>query len=54
LREIFNWPKETSDPIVLSSAEDGSGIGAAVIASLTIKRLKEGNSIGISKVEGLA
>jgi hexokinase len=54
LREIFNWPKETSDPIVPSSAEDGSGIGAAVIASLTIKRLKEGNSIGISKVEDLA
>jgi hexokinase len=47
LREILDWPKGKKDPIVLSSAEDGSGVGAALIAALTIQRIKEGNSIGI-------
>lgn len=47
LREILDWPKGKRDPIVLSSAEDGSGVGAALIAALTIKRIKEGNVVGI-------
>jgi hexokinase len=47
LREILDWPKGKRDPVVLSSAEDGSGVGAALIAALTIKRIKEGNSIGV-------
>jgi hexokinase len=47
LREILDWPKGKRDPVVLSSAEDGSGVGAALIAALTIKRVKEGNTVGI-------
>jgi hexokinase len=47
LREILDWPKGKRDPVVLSSAEDGSGVGAALIAALTIKRIKEGNLAGI-------
>ena len=47
LREILDWPKGKRDPVVLSSAEDGSGVGAALIAALTIQRVKEGNHIGV-------
>jgi hexokinase len=48
LREILDWGKDQrKDPIVLSSAEDGSGVGAALIAALTIKRIKDGNLHGI-------
>jgi len=47
LREILDWPKGKRDPIVLSGAEDGSGVGAALIAALTIKRVQEGNLVGI-------
>ena len=48
LREILDWPKGVrKDPVVLSSAEDGSGVGAALIAALTIQRIKEGNLAGI-------
>jgi hexokinase len=36
---------------VLSSAEDGSGVGAALIAALTIKRIKEGNLAGIKNTQ---
>ena len=48
LREILDWPKGRRDPIVMSGAEDGSGVGAALIAALTIKRVKEGNLIGVA------
>ena len=51
LREILDWPKGKRDPVVLSSAEDGSGVGAALIAALTIKRIKEGNLAGIKDVD---
>ena len=51
LREILDWPKGKRDPVVMSSAEDGSGVGAALIAALTIKRIKEGNSIGVKNKE---
>jgi hexokinase len=47
LREILDWPKGKRDPVVLSGAEDGSGVGAALIAALTIKRINEGNLYGI-------
>ncbi|KAL9621890.1 MAG: hypothetical protein Q9160_003711 [Pyrenula sp. 1 TL-2023] len=47
LREMLDWEKGKRDPIVLSSAEDGSGVGAALIAALTIKRVAEGNLVGI-------
>ena len=35
------------DPVVMFAAEDGSGVGAALIAALTLKRVKEGNLAGI-------
>lgn len=47
LREILGWEKGKRDPVVLSSAEDGSGVGAALIAALTIKRVADGNLVGI-------
>jgi hexokinase len=47
LREIMDWPKGKRDAIVLSSSEDGSGVGAALIAALTIQRVKEGNTVGV-------
>jgi len=51
LREILDWPKGKKDPVVLSAAEDGSGVGAALIAALTIKRIKDGNLFGIKNQE---
>lgn len=50
LGEILDWPEDGSDgeaPITLTSAEDGSGIGAAVIAAMTMERAKRGNHVGI-------
>lgn len=51
LREILDWPakkkKSERDPIEILAAEDGSGVGAALIAALTMKRVKEGNMAGI-------
>ncbi|KAF2102008.1 hexokinase [Rhizodiscina lignyota] len=54
LRDIFGWGKEVKkDPIVIMAAEDGSGVGAALIAALTLKRAKEGNLAGIRDVDAL-
>jgi hexokinase len=51
LREILDWPEKTNpkeeDPIEILAAEDGSGVGAALIAALTLKRVKNGNMAGI-------
>lgn len=47
LRDIFEWPADEQDPIVIVPAEDGSGVGAAVIAALTEKRLAAGKSVGV-------
>lgn len=47
LRDIFGWADDQEDPIVIVPAEDGSGVGAAVIAALTEKRLKDGKSVGV-------
>ncbi|QGA12590.1 hypothetical protein EYB26_000234 [Talaromyces marneffei] len=38
LKEILEWPEGSSDRISLYSAEDGSGVGAALIAALAIHR----------------
>lgn len=46
LREMLDWTTR-KDPVVLSSSEDGSGVGAALIAALTVKRVKQGNFAGI-------
>ena len=53
LREILDWKKDEKDPISILAAEDGSGVGAALIAALTIKRVKAGNLAGIRNVEGM-
>ncbi|KAI9744050.1 MAG: hexokinase A, partial [Candelina submexicana] len=47
LREILDWPKGKREPIDIRASEDGSGVGAALIAALTIKRIQEGNSKGV-------
>lgn len=52
LREILDWPAGVRDPVDIRAAEDGSGVGAALIAALTIKRIKEGNLAGIKNKEG--
>lgn len=58
LREILDWPEKTNphadDPIEILAAEDGSGVGAALIAALTLKRVKEGNLAGILHPENFA
>lgn len=36
LRDIFDWEGNRLDMIALNSAEDGSGVGAALVASLTL------------------
>jgi len=50
LREIFGWEKGQKDPIQILPAEDGSGVGAALIAALTIKRVQDGVTAGINDV----
>jgi hexokinase len=46
--EVLDWTKHrTADPISITSAEDGSGVGAAVIAAMTLRRAREGNMAGI-------
>ena len=54
LREILDWEpakRGVEDPVNVLPAEDGSGVGAALIAALTIKRVKEGNMAGIKGAE---
>ena len=46
--EVLDWPSDREeDPITITAAEDGSGIGAAVIAAMTLRRAEEGNMAGI-------
>ncbi|BAO41703.1 Phosphotransferase [Kluyveromyces marxianus] len=49
LKDIYDWKVEKMEdhPIKLVAAEDGSGVGAAIIAALTQKRLAAGKSVGI-------
>jgi hexokinase len=51
LREILDWPDKASpdeeDPIEVHPSEDGSGVGAALAAALTLKRAKAGLLAGI-------
>ena len=52
LREILDWTTE-EDPVVLHASEDGSGVGAAIIAALTLQRVKEGNVVGVRNPSGM-
>lgn len=51
LADIFDWKKQgltpANYPIKLVAAEDGSGVGAAIIAALTNARLLKGLSVGL-------
>lgn len=51
LKEILDWPEKTDpkaeDPVEILAAEDGSGVGAALIAALTLKRVQAGNISGV-------
>jgi hexokinase len=57
LKEILDWDDKygngKDDPVEVVSAEDGSGVGAALIAALTIKRVKDGNAHGIKDPAGM-
>ncbi|KAF7189333.1 Hexokinase [Pseudocercospora fuligena] len=48
MAEVMDWSDDrTEDPITITSAEDGSGIGAAIIAAMTMERMKKGDMVGI-------
>jgi hexokinase len=57
LKEILDWPehlgKGRGDPIEILPAEDGSGVGAALIAALTLKRVQQGQNAGIRDPESM-
>lgn len=53
LREILDWPTGTQDKVSIQAAEDGSGVGAALIAALTLKRAKLGNLAGIRDLDDM-
>jgi hexokinase len=53
LREILNWAPNEKDKVDILAAEDGSGVGAALIAALTLKRVKAGNLAGIRNMEDM-
>ncbi|KAK9449628.1 hexokinase-domain-containing protein [Limtongia smithiae] len=50
LKEIFDWPdclRVEDYPIKIVAAEDGSGVGAALIAALTLERMAAGLAVGM-------
>jgi hexokinase len=48
LGEIFDWPKDRrEDPIIMTTAADGSGLGAAVISAMTLQRVQRGDMTGL-------
>jgi len=61
LKEILDWETgrdgkplgKGHDPVEILPAEDGSGVGAALIAALTLKRCREGNLAGIRDAQSM-
>ncbi|WPH00536.1 hexokinase [Acrodontium crateriforme] len=61
LKEILDWETgrdgkalgKGHDPVEIMPAEDGSGVGAALIAALTLKRVQEGKLMGIRDPESM-
>ncbi|KAL6235383.1 hexokinase [Aspergillus navahoensis] len=53
LREILDWAPGEKDKVTIHAAEDGSGVGAALIAALTLKRVKAGNTVGIRNAQDM-
>ncbi|KAF2218061.1 hypothetical protein CERZMDRAFT_92683 [Cercospora zeae-maydis SCOH1-5] len=57
MAEVPDWPEDRKeDPITITSTEDGSGIGAAIITAMTDARPKKGDVVGIQdeKTRGLS
>jgi hexokinase len=50
LRHIFDWLSDELDLIALNPSEDGSGVGAALAAALTLGRETKGRSSKIACV----
>jgi hexokinase len=53
LREILDWAPQEKDKVTIHAAEDGSGVGAALIAALTLKRVRAGNLAGIRDAQAM-
>jgi hexokinase len=54
LREIFGWGNDVKDDLVkVVAAEDGSGVGAGLIAALTLKRARKGSYVGIRDAQAI-
>jgi hexokinase len=53
LQEILDWPAGVTDRVDILAAEDGSGVGAALIAALTLKRVKAGNLAGVRNMDDM-
>ena len=61
LKEFLDWEQgrdgkplgKGHDPVEILPAEDGSGVGAALIAALTLKRVQEGHHAGIRDPQGM-
>ncbi|KAI9369285.1 hexokinase-domain-containing protein [Aspergillus egyptiacus] len=53
LREILDWAPTEKDKVIVQAAEDGSGVGAALIAALTLKRVRAGNLAGIRNAQDM-
>ena len=52
LREILERERG-NEPIQVNAAEDGSGVGAALVAALTIKRVESGVHIGVKNIQDI-
>lgn len=53
LREMLDWAPNEQDKVTIMAAEDGSGVGAALIAALTLKRFRAGNVAGIRDMNAM-
>lgn len=51
LHDILDLPEDAGSPIEFVAARDGSGVGAAVIVALTMKRAQRGDYRGIREAK---
>ncbi|OQN95506.1 hypothetical protein B0A48_18378 [Cryoendolithus antarcticus] len=50
LGEVLDWPQDREhDPIIMTVARDGSGVGAAVISAMTLQRIADGDLTGVKQ-----
>lgn len=48
MAEVLDWDEgRDEDPIVMTAAADGSGLGAAVISAMTLERVARGDATGL-------